>query len=174
MPGAFTPGQLRTLQRRVKQWRSEIARQLVLGLECQADMHGDMPLPAPPSTPKGCAHDQPAGFQIDQAQRDNGIRASALQSPASTKWKGPISGLLPDSPWRRTRRLSREFGTQHFPLLRVRRRRNRGGLRCCDRGLLFVRGSAKAAGHDLVVDTVELDTEWEGTGYGKKRKFLHP
>jgi hypothetical protein len=33
MPGAFPPGQLRTLQRRVKQWRSEIARQLVLGLE---------------------------------------------------------------------------------------------------------------------------------------------
>ncbi len=27
----FQPGQLRTLQRRVKQWRSEIARQLVLG-----------------------------------------------------------------------------------------------------------------------------------------------
>jgi hypothetical protein len=33
MPGVFPPGQLRTLQRRVKQWRSEIARQLVLGLE---------------------------------------------------------------------------------------------------------------------------------------------
>jgi hypothetical protein len=33
MPGAFPPGQLRTLQRGVKQWRSEIARQLVLGLE---------------------------------------------------------------------------------------------------------------------------------------------
>jgi hypothetical protein len=32
-PGAFPPGQLRTLQRRVKQWRSEIARQLVLGVE---------------------------------------------------------------------------------------------------------------------------------------------
>ena len=32
MAGAFAPGQLRTLQRRVKQWRSEIARQLVLGL----------------------------------------------------------------------------------------------------------------------------------------------
>ena len=27
----FTPGQLRTLQRRVKQWRTEIARQLVFG-----------------------------------------------------------------------------------------------------------------------------------------------
>src|SRR5882757_4780868 len=38
MPGAFPPGQLRTLQRRVKQWRSEIARQLVLGLESQAEM----------------------------------------------------------------------------------------------------------------------------------------
>jgi hypothetical protein len=33
MPGVFPPGQLRTLQRRVKQWRSELARQLVLGLE---------------------------------------------------------------------------------------------------------------------------------------------
>jgi len=42
MPGAFPPGQLRTLQRRVKQWRSEIARQLVLGFESQAEMHGDM------------------------------------------------------------------------------------------------------------------------------------
>jgi hypothetical protein len=33
VPGVFPPGQLRTLQRRVKHWRSEIARQLVLGLE---------------------------------------------------------------------------------------------------------------------------------------------
>ena len=33
MAGTFAPGQLRTLQRRVKQWRTEIARQLVLGLE---------------------------------------------------------------------------------------------------------------------------------------------
>jgi len=33
MPAIFPSGQLRTLQRRVKQWRSEIARQLVLGLE---------------------------------------------------------------------------------------------------------------------------------------------
>ncbi len=38
MPGAFAPGQLRTLQRRVKQWRSEIARQLVFGLESEAEM----------------------------------------------------------------------------------------------------------------------------------------
>ncbi len=36
MPGTFPPGQLRTLQRRVKQWRSEIARQLVLGVESEA------------------------------------------------------------------------------------------------------------------------------------------
>jgi hypothetical protein len=34
--GTFAPGQLRTLQRRVKQWRSEIARQLVLGLESES------------------------------------------------------------------------------------------------------------------------------------------
>ena len=39
--GAFPPGQLRTLQRRVKQWRSEIARQLVFGLESEAEMDGD-------------------------------------------------------------------------------------------------------------------------------------
>jgi len=42
MPDAFRLGQLRTLQRRVKQWRSEIARQLVLGIESRAEMHGDM------------------------------------------------------------------------------------------------------------------------------------
>ncbi|MSV29997.1 MAG: hypothetical protein EXQ52_14815 [Bryobacterales bacterium] len=33
--GTFAPGQLRTLQRRVKQWPSEIVRQLVLGLESE-------------------------------------------------------------------------------------------------------------------------------------------
>ena len=33
MPDTFTPGQLRTLQRRVRQWRAEVARKLVLG--CQ-------------------------------------------------------------------------------------------------------------------------------------------
>ena len=33
MPGVFPPGQVRTLQRRVQQWRSEIARQLVLGVD---------------------------------------------------------------------------------------------------------------------------------------------
>jgi hypothetical protein len=37
MPGTFPPGQLRTLQRRVKQWRSAIARQLVLGLKSEAE-----------------------------------------------------------------------------------------------------------------------------------------
>jgi hypothetical protein len=37
LPGAFPPGQLRTLQRRVQQWRSEIARRLVLGLETETD-----------------------------------------------------------------------------------------------------------------------------------------
>jgi len=42
MPGVFPPGQLRTLQRRVKQWRSEIARQLVYGFESEAEMDGDM------------------------------------------------------------------------------------------------------------------------------------
>jgi hypothetical protein len=42
MPGAFQSGQLRTLQRRVKQWRSEIARQLVFGLESEVGMAGDL------------------------------------------------------------------------------------------------------------------------------------
>ena len=42
MPGAFPPGQLRTLQRRVKQWRSEIARQLVLGLESELEINREM------------------------------------------------------------------------------------------------------------------------------------
>jgi hypothetical protein len=36
-PEAFQCGQLRTLQRRVKQWRSEIARQLVLGIEHESE-----------------------------------------------------------------------------------------------------------------------------------------
>ncbi len=42
MPGAFPAGQLRTLQRRVKQWRSEIARQLVLGLESELEIDQEM------------------------------------------------------------------------------------------------------------------------------------
>src|SRR5689334_3453593 len=46
MPGAFAPGQLRTLQRRVKQWRSEIARQLVFGFEPEAQMDGNMAVSA--------------------------------------------------------------------------------------------------------------------------------
>jgi hypothetical protein len=31
VPAAFSPGQLRTLQRRVREWRTAIARRLVLG-----------------------------------------------------------------------------------------------------------------------------------------------
>src|SRR6476646_3993767 len=42
MAGTFAPGQLRTLQRRVKQWRSEIARQLVLGLGSQTEIDQDI------------------------------------------------------------------------------------------------------------------------------------
>ncbi len=41
MPDAFTPGQLRTLQRRVKQWRTEVARKLVLG--CQGSSESAAP-----------------------------------------------------------------------------------------------------------------------------------
>jgi hypothetical protein len=37
MPGMFSPGQLRTLQRRVKHWRTEIARRLVWGASGDAD-----------------------------------------------------------------------------------------------------------------------------------------
>jgi hypothetical protein len=33
LPNSFQPGQLRTLQRRVKEWKTTIARQLVLGAE---------------------------------------------------------------------------------------------------------------------------------------------
>jgi hypothetical protein len=42
MPGVFPPRQLRTLQRRVKQWRSDIARKLVLGLESESDVEREM------------------------------------------------------------------------------------------------------------------------------------
>lgn len=42
MSGTFAPGQLRTLQRRVKQWRSEIARQLVLGLGSETEIDCDI------------------------------------------------------------------------------------------------------------------------------------
>jgi hypothetical protein len=55
MPGAFPPGQLRTLQRRVKQWRSEIARQLVLGLETDLDNDREICLTGVSSG--RCAHD---------------------------------------------------------------------------------------------------------------------
>jgi hypothetical protein len=42
MPGAFPLGQLRTLQRRVKQWCSEMARQLVLGVESELEIDREM------------------------------------------------------------------------------------------------------------------------------------
>lgn len=42
MAGTFAPGQLRTLQRRVKQWRSAIARQLVHGLKSGAALEHEM------------------------------------------------------------------------------------------------------------------------------------
>jgi hypothetical protein len=35
-PGVFPDGQLRTLQRRVKAWRSELAHQMVFGAEAAA------------------------------------------------------------------------------------------------------------------------------------------
>lgn len=36
-PGRFKPSQLRTLQRRVKEWRTAIARRLVLGCNYESD-----------------------------------------------------------------------------------------------------------------------------------------
>ena len=39
-PAAFQPGQLRTLQRRVREWRSEIARRLVLGIGQETETEG--------------------------------------------------------------------------------------------------------------------------------------
>ena len=49
MSAPFEPGQLRTLQRRVKQWRTAIVRRLVLGVNGEAD-------PALPAT-KTCVAD---------------------------------------------------------------------------------------------------------------------
>ena len=49
MPNRFKPGQYRTLQRRVKDWRTAIARRLVLG--CNYDVDSDQ-YPAA-SVPKG-------------------------------------------------------------------------------------------------------------------------
>src|SRR6185437_985112 len=118
---------------------------------------GKPALPEPASIPRR-VHDQLAGFQIDQAECDPGTRAPALQRQASTKWNRPISGMLPDSPRRRPGRLSRESGPQRFPLFRVRRRRNRVGLRRRDGGLLFIRGSAKAA-VCVLNDSVDVDTK---------------
>src|SRR5450755_2965672 len=51
MPGVFPPGQPRTLQRRVKQWCSEIARQLPFGLDSEAEMDRDVCFAGAPSTP---------------------------------------------------------------------------------------------------------------------------
>ena len=65
---AFQCGQLRTLQRRVKQWRSEIARQLVLGLNTSPRKKRNVPCGAVVAIER-CADDRLAGFQIDQAQR---------------------------------------------------------------------------------------------------------
>src|SRR5579872_6186428 len=52
---------------------------------------------APPLLPR-CAHDQLAGFQIDQAHGAIGVCAPALPSKTPAQWKRPISGMLPDSP----------------------------------------------------------------------------
>ncbi len=44
-PGVFPDGQLRTLQRRLKEWRREVAHQMVFG----ATTTGETPVPAPVS-----------------------------------------------------------------------------------------------------------------------------
>jgi len=45
-PESFGPGQLRILQRRVKEWHSEIARRLVLGADLQSEKEIRAPLAA--------------------------------------------------------------------------------------------------------------------------------
>ena len=70
MPGVFPPGQPRTLQRRVKQWCSEIARQLPFGLDSETEMDRDVCFAGAPSTPTRSAYAQRAGFQIDQTRRE--------------------------------------------------------------------------------------------------------
>jgi hypothetical protein len=57
MPEAFQPGQLRTLQRRVRQWRSEIARRLVLGVEQQTETGAECSMVAA----AGCSMDCSSG-----------------------------------------------------------------------------------------------------------------
>jgi hypothetical protein len=84
MPGEFPPGQLRTPQRRVKQWRSEIARQLVLGLEPELEI--DREMCSAVSVLTRCAHDPFAGFRIDQRRGEAGIRAAALSRKTSTNF----------------------------------------------------------------------------------------
>src|SRR5215471_15370461 len=128
----------------------------------------------PPSIPTRCAHDQLAGFQIDQTQGEVGICAPALSCRASTKWKKPISRLLPDSPWPRAGSLPCESGSQSFSLLRMRCRWHRIGLRCCDGGLFSGRGRAQTTGDDVLVRSLAIDTEWEGTGYEKKKGSFAP
>src|SRR6266542_758846 len=70
------------------------------GLDLKQKSTGAFAPQATPFLPR-CAHDQLAGFQIDQAHGDIGVCAPALPSKAPAEWKRPISGMLPDSLWRR-------------------------------------------------------------------------
>jgi hypothetical protein len=54
-PEAFPPGQLRTLQRRVRQWRHEIARRLVLGVDQQSETDAACSMVAGASCSTGCS-----------------------------------------------------------------------------------------------------------------------
>src|SRR5215467_12770786 len=54
----------------------------------------------------------------------------------------------------------------------MRCRWHRIGLRCCDGGLFSGRGRAQTTGDDVLVRSLEIDTEWEGTGYEKKKGSL--
>ena len=54
-PAAFEPGQLRTLRRRVKEWRTAIVRRLVLGVGGEAEQ-------ALPATEKCVAGSDAAGI----------------------------------------------------------------------------------------------------------------
>jgi hypothetical protein len=46
-PGVFPDGQLRTLQRRLKEWRRELAQKMVFGAGAAGEMPEDLPLCAP-------------------------------------------------------------------------------------------------------------------------------
>jgi hypothetical protein len=51
-PGSFPEGQLRTLQRRVKAWRRELAQQMVFGANAMGAAGDQLPDPRSPEPPQ--------------------------------------------------------------------------------------------------------------------------